>query len=121
MSGSRVKVGAWVIAEDRNRAFDQRGKTDNPLQERTRIAVPLLTVDVRVTERVGVQAAASVPDVTRSASVRTTAGSTRVSETFSGLGDTSIVGWYKLRATASAQASRPRPMSAWRANSGITA
>jgi len=97
VSGSRVKVGAWLIGEDRNRAFDQRGKTDNPLQERTRISVPLLTVDVRVTERVGVQAAASVPDVTRSASIRTTAGSTRVSETFSGLGDTSIVGWYKLR------------------------
>lgn len=97
MSGSRLKVGAWVIAEDRDRAFDGTGEIDNPLQERTRITVPLLTIDVRVTERFGVQAAASIPDVTRSASVRTTGGATRFSETFSGLGDTSVVGWYKLR------------------------
>ena len=67
------------------------------MQERTRITVPLLTLDVRVTERFGIQAAASVPDVTRSAIVPRPTGALNFSETFSGLGDTSVVGWYKLR------------------------
>lgn len=66
------------------------------MQERTQITVPLLTLDVRVTDQFGVQAAVSVPDVTRSALVPR-AGGTPVSfsETFSGLGDTSVVGWYR--------------------------
>ncbi len=67
------------------------------MQERTRITVPLLTLDLRVTERFGMQAAASVPDVTRSAVVPRPTGALNFSETFSGLGDTSVVGWYKLR------------------------
>jgi hypothetical protein len=66
------------------------------MQERTRITVPLLTLDVRITQGFGVQAAASVPDVTRSAVIPRPTGALNFSETFSGLGDTSIVGWYKL-------------------------
>ena len=70
---------------------------DNPMQERTQIMVPLLTMDVRVTDQFGVQAAVSVPDVTRSALVPRPAGTpVNVSETFSGLGDTAVVGWYRL-------------------------
>jgi hypothetical protein len=84
------------VAEDRDRAFDGSSEVENPMQERTQIAVPLLTFDVRVTELFGIQAAASVPDVTRSAVVQRPAGAARFSETFSGLGDTSLVGWYKL-------------------------
>lgn len=94
---SRVRVGAWVVAEDRDRAYEGSSEAENPLQERTQIAVPLLTLDIRMTERFGIQAAASLPDVTRSAVVPRTTGSINFSETFSGLGDTSIVGWYKLR------------------------
>ncbi|HUE85162.1 MAG TPA: hypothetical protein VMO26_03720 [Vicinamibacterales bacterium] len=67
------------------------------MRERTRITVPLVTLDVRITERFGIQAAASVPDVTRSAVIPGATGSLDFSETFSGLGDTSVVGWYKLR------------------------
>jgi hypothetical protein len=67
------------------------------MQERTQITVPLLTLDVRITQRFGIQAAASVPDVTRSAIIPRSAGAFNFSETFSGLGDTSVVGWYKLR------------------------
>ncbi|MCI0365774.1 MAG: hypothetical protein L0219_18095, partial [Phycisphaerales bacterium] len=59
--------------------------------------VPLLTLDVRVTQRFGIQAAASVPDVTRSAIIPSLTGAFNFSETFSGLGDMSVVGWYKLR------------------------
>jgi hypothetical protein len=97
VSGSRVKIGAWLVAEDRDDAYDGTRETDNPLRERTQITVPLLTLDVRVTEQFGVQAAASIPDVTRSALVPRPTGAINFSETFSGIGDTSVLGWYKLR------------------------
>jgi len=94
--GSRVKLGAWLVAEDRDRAFDGGTEVDNPMQERTQIMVPLLTADVRFTDQFGIQAAVSVPDVTRSAIVQRPGGSINFSETFSGLGDTSVLGWYRL-------------------------
>ena len=102
VTGNRVKVGAWLVAEDRDDAYDGAEKADNPLRERTRITVPLLTLDVRITDRFGVQAAASLPDVTRSAVVPQPTGAIDFEETFSGLGDTSVLGWYRLA-----------PMQAW--------
>ena len=58
----------------------------------------LLTVDVRVTDQFGVQGAVSVPDVTRSALLpRPTGPAVNFAETFSGLGDTSVLGWYRLK------------------------
>jgi hypothetical protein len=97
VAGSRFRVGAWLVTEDRDRAYDGSSEVDNPIRERTQITVPLLTVDIRLTERFGIQAAASVPDVTRSAVIPRASGSLDFSETFSGIGDTSVVGWYKLR------------------------
>jgi len=97
VSGSRVKVGAWVVSEDRDRAYDGSSEVQNDFEERTQILVPLITLDVRLTEQFGVQAAASVPDVTRSGAVHRGSTTVNFSETFSGLGDTSVVGWYKLR------------------------
>ena len=85
------------MAEDRDRAFDSSGKADNPHRERTQIMVPLFTADVRLTDQFGVQAAVSVPDVTRSAVIPRPGGTINFSETFSGLGDTSVVGWYRWR------------------------
>jgi hypothetical protein len=92
----RVKVGAWVIAEDRERAYDQSGESENPLQERTTIRVPLVTVDVRLTSRLGLQAAASIPDITRTAVVPRPTGAIDFRETFRGLGDTSVLAWYRV-------------------------
>ena len=66
------------------------------MQERTQITVPLLTMDIRLTDQFGVQAAVSVPDVTRTALVPRPTGPVNFSENFSGLGDTSVVGWYRL-------------------------
>lgn len=91
--GSRVRIGAWLVAEDRDTAYDGSEETDNPLHERTTIRVPLFTVDVRLTEQLGIQAATTIPDITRTAVV----GSFNFKETFSGLGDTSVLGWYRLR------------------------
>ena len=97
VAGSRFRVGAWLVTEDRDRAYDGSSEVDNPMRERTEITVPLLTLDIRLTERFGIQAAASVPDVTRSAVIPSASGALDFRETFSGIGDTSVVGWYKLR------------------------
>jgi hypothetical protein len=97
VAGSRFRVGAWLVTEDRDRAYDGSSEVDNPMRERTQITVPLLTLDIRLTERFGIQAAASVPDVTRSAVIPSASGALDFRETFSGIGDTSVVGWYKLR------------------------
>ncbi|MEO7133314.1 MAG: hypothetical protein ABI024_03755 [Vicinamibacterales bacterium] len=66
------------------------------MQERTQITVPLFTMDVRITDQFGLQAAVSAPDVTRSAVVPRPTGAVNFSENFSGLGDTSVVGWYRM-------------------------
>jgi hypothetical protein len=95
--GSRVKVGAWLLAEERDTAYDGSREVDNPIEERTTIRVPLLTVDVRVTDTFGVQAALTVPDITRTAVIPRTAGPLNYRENFSGIGDTSVLGWYRLR------------------------
>jgi len=74
VSGSRVLVGGWLVAEDRDDAYDGSAKVDNPHQEETRIRVPLVTLDVRLTQQFGIQAAATVPDVTRTAVIPRGAG-----------------------------------------------
>ena len=96
MTAGRFKVGAWLVGEDRNAAFDGSKEVENPLRERTRILVPLVTFDARLTDRLGVQVAATVPDVTRTAVIPRTTGTLDYRENFSGLGDTSLLGWYRL-------------------------
>jgi hypothetical protein len=51
-------VPARVAGRIGDRAFDGTSEVDNPMQERTRILVPLVTFDVGITDRFGVQAAA---------------------------------------------------------------
>ncbi|MEO5894363.1 MAG: hypothetical protein ABIS06_01535 [Vicinamibacterales bacterium] len=97
MPDGRYKVGVWLVAEDRDRAFDGSSEAENPMQERTRIRVPLVTFDLGITDRFGMQAAASIPDVTRSAVIPRASGPVDVRETFRGLGDMSVLGWYRLR------------------------
>jgi hypothetical protein len=91
-----VKIGAWLVAEDRDRAYDGSQETPNPLQEKTAIRLPLLTIDVRVTEQFGIQATATIPDITRTAIVSRPAGVIHFEENFSGVGDTSVLGWYRF-------------------------
>lgn len=97
LTGSRVKLGAWVVAEDRDVAYDGSSEVDNLHQERTQILVPLLTLDVRLTDQFGVQVAASIPDVTRTAVIPRPTGTLNFREAFSGMGDTSVLGWYRAR------------------------
>ena len=93
----RFKIGAWLVGEDRDTAFDRSGEVENPLRERTRIVVPLATFDLRLGPRVGLQVAATVPDVTRTAVIARPAGPFDYRENFRGLGDTSVLAWYRLK------------------------
>ena len=92
----RFKLGAWLVTEDRDKAFDGSAEVENVMSERTQVTVPLVTLDVRVTPRFGVQLAATVPDVTRTAVIPRPTGAVNFKETFSGIGDTSLLGWYRL-------------------------
>jgi hypothetical protein len=56
----------------------------------------LLTFDVRLSDHLGVQVAATVPNVTRTAVLPRGTGTFDFRETFSGLGDTSVLTWYRL-------------------------
>ncbi len=94
--GSRVKIGAWLVAEDRDRAFRGSDEVENPLNEKTSIRVPIVSVDVRLTDQLGVQLAATVPDITRRGIVSRPTGAINFSETFQGLGDTSLLAWYRF-------------------------
>jgi len=97
MTSNRLLLSGWLIAEDRDTPYDGSIRTANPLQERTQIRVWLLTADVRLAARSGVQVTATLPDVTRSAVVTRATGETlNFSENFSGLGDTSVIAWHRL-------------------------
>ena len=93
----RFKVGAWLVGEDRDTAFDGSREVENALRERTRILIPLATFDVRLTDSIGFQVAATVPDVTRTAVIARPNGAFQYRENFRGLGDTSVLVWYRLR------------------------
>ena len=95
LSTGRLQLSGWLVAEDRDTPYDQSGETPNPLQERTRVRVWLLTGDVRISRASGVQVTATVPDVTRSAVVERPTSTLNFSETFKGAGDTSVIAWHR--------------------------
>ena len=96
VTSGRVQAGVWLLAENRDTPYDGSTETANPLRERTTIHVLLLTGDVRLTSRLGLQFSATIPDVTRSAVINRPTGEVHFSETFRGLGDTSAIVWYRL-------------------------
>jgi hypothetical protein len=55
----------------------------------------LVTGELRLTNSFGVQVTTSLPDVTRSADVVRGGTTTRFSETFRGVGDTSVLAWHR--------------------------
>ena len=97
MTTNRLLLSGWLVAEDRDTPYDGSSKTANPLQERTQIRVWLITADLRLATRSGVQLTAALPDVTRSAVVTRASGEIfNFSENFSGLGDVSLIAWHRL-------------------------
>jgi hypothetical protein len=93
MATGRLQLSGWFLAEDRDTPYEGSDKTPNPLEERTRVRVWLLTGDLRLTKAFGVQVTATIPDVTRSAVVERSASTFEFSETFYGTGDTSVIAW----------------------------
>ena len=51
----RFRLATWVITEQRDVVYSGSTREGNPLDERTEITVPLLSLDVRLTPRVGLQ------------------------------------------------------------------
>jgi hypothetical protein len=92
----RFKIGAWLVGEHRDTAFDGSSEVDNPLRERTRILLPFVTFDLRMSDRMGVQLAGTIPAVTRTAVLDTSSGHLNYRESFRGFGDTSARAWYRL-------------------------
>jgi hypothetical protein len=95
LATGRLQISGWFVGEDRDTPYDGSRETPNPLQERTRIRVWLLTGDLRLTRSTGLQITATIPDVTRSAEVARADGPFHFSETFRGVGDTSAVVWHR--------------------------
>ena len=93
LSQNRLQISGWLVGEDRNTPYDGSEETPNPLQERTKIRVWLITSDVRVGKMWGVQLTLSLPDVTRSAVVSGPSSIFNFSETFAGPGDTAALAW----------------------------
>jgi hypothetical protein len=97
LSTNRLLVGGWLVAENRDTPYDGSSETANPLREATSVRVWLITADVRITTKSGVQITAALPDVTRSAVVTRASGEVvEFSENFAGLGDISVIGWHRL-------------------------
>lgn len=95
LEGKRLQISGWLVGEDRDTPYDGSSETLNPLQERTKIRVWLLTGDVRIGAMWGLQITAALPDVTRSAVVVQQTSTFLFSETFQGFGDTSVLAWYR--------------------------
>jgi hypothetical protein len=96
LTQGRLQLGGWLVAEDRDTPYDGSTRTENPLQERTRVRVYLVTADLRITKMFGVQVTTTLPDVTRSAVVSRPTGTLNFSENFRGLGDTSAIAWRRF-------------------------
>ena len=96
LAQKRLQLSGWFLGEDRDTPYDGSDTTPNPLQERTRIRVWLVTADVRVGRMFGVQVTSTMPDVTRSAVVVRPTSTINFSETFRGIGDTSVIAWRRF-------------------------
>ena len=91
----RFRVATWVISESRDRVYDGSTREGNPLDERTAITVPLLSVDVRINQRLGVQVQTAVPLIARTGVVQRPAGAISFRDEVRGLGDTLAGVWYR--------------------------
>ena len=91
----RFRLGTWVINERRNVVYDGSNRESNPLDEQTAITVPLLSVDVRLTQRVGLQLSTAVPLIARTGAVPRPGGALAFRDEVRGLGDTTLGAWFR--------------------------
>jgi hypothetical protein len=107
----RLRLGTWILSESRGTVYDGSRREDNPLDERTSITVPLVTIDYRLTSRAGLQALVSVPLISRTGVVPRASGPIPFRDEVRGLGDTIVGGWYR--------AGRPT-RTTWTFNAGVS-
>ena len=91
----RLRVGAFLVTEKRDTVYDGSRKEENPLNERTDIAVPIVTIDYRFATRAGVQLSTAVPLIARTGTVHRAGGDVAFRDEVRGLGDTIIGAWYR--------------------------
>jgi hypothetical protein len=91
----RFRVTSFILGERRDTVYDGSQRMDNPLQERTSIAVPILMVDYRFANRAGVQASTAVPLIARTGVVPGARGEVPFKDEVRGLGDSIIGAWYR--------------------------
>jgi hypothetical protein len=92
---TRLRVSTWVVSERRDRVYDGSTREANPLDERTAITVPLVSVDYRLTPTVGLQVSAGVPFIARTGVVPRASGPFAFRDEVRGLGDTVAGAWYR--------------------------
>jgi hypothetical protein len=91
----RMRVATWVVTERRDRVYAGSTREDNPLDEQTSITVPIVSVDYRITPRLGVQASTAVPLIARTGVVPRATGALPFRDEVRGLGDTVAGIWYR--------------------------
>lgn len=91
----RLRLATWIVSEARDRVFEGSAEVDNPLDERTAITVPLVSVDYRLTPRLGLRGAVAIPLITRTGVVQRSSGAVSFRDDVRGLGDTSVGVWYR--------------------------
>jgi hypothetical protein len=92
---TRFRLGMWVVSERRHLVYDGSRRQDNPLDERTAIDVPLITLDARVTTRLGIQVSTAIPSIVRTGTVQRASGSVNFRDAVRGVGDTTAGVWYR--------------------------
>ncbi len=107
---TRFRVATWVVNEQRNVVYNGGTREGNPLDEQTAITVPLLSIDVRLTQRIGLQVSTAVPLIARTGSVPRADGSIAFRDEVRGLGDTTAGAWYR----------RSRGGWSWTFNGGLS-
>ena len=93
----RFRLGSWVVVEHRKELFAGGVEVDNPFQDQIKTAITMVVLDVRLTERIGVESVATGLDLTGTTVVPAVAGGRIYRDGFLGIGDMSLVGWYRLR------------------------
>jgi hypothetical protein len=92
---TRFRVATWVVNERRNVVYNGSAREGNPLDEQTAITVPLVSIDVRLTQRIGLQVSTAVPLIARTGSVPRADGLIAFRDEVRGLGDTTVGAWYR--------------------------
>ena len=91
----RMRVATWLVTERRDRVYEGSTREENPLDERTTITVPIVSIDYRITPRLGLQVSTAVPMIARTGVVQRAAGPLPFRDEVRGLGDTVAGVWYR--------------------------